>query len=152
VGDDEELSVGVTVWVVSWTGVLADAVEVSVVVAGAVDWSTDGAGADWEVSVLVDVVVGAVEASTVLPDDVSGALGAVGAGASVGVELATAVVCVALVVVSVVVDVVSLSRSLIVPPRRLSTSASKPLSWSLSKLNDTVEKRVTPERRLGSIP
>jgi hypothetical protein len=37
VGDDEELSVGVTVWVVSWTGVVADAVEVSVVVAGAVD-------------------------------------------------------------------------------------------------------------------
>ena len=103
-------------------------------------------------SVLVDVVVGAVEASTVLPDDVSGALGAVGAGASVGVELATAVVCVALVVVSVVVDVVSLSRSLIVPPRRRRQSASKRLSWSLSKLNDPVEKRVTPERQLGSIP
>ena len=37
VGDDEEPSVGVTVWVVSWIGVLGDDVEASVVVAGAVD-------------------------------------------------------------------------------------------------------------------
>jgi len=37
VGDDEEPSVGATVWVVSWIGVLGDEVEASVVVAGAVD-------------------------------------------------------------------------------------------------------------------
>jgi hypothetical protein len=102
VGEDEELAV-------------------SVVVAGAVVWSTDGVvGAAVDVSPAGAVVV-AVEVSTVLPDVVVGALGAVGVGASVGVGLATTVVCVALVAVSVVLDVVSLSRSPIVPPRQLST-------------------------------
>ena len=85
------------------------------------------------VGVVVAAVVVAVEESTVLPDDVSGALGTVGAGAAVGVDGAATVVCVALVAVSVVLDVGSLSC----------------LLWSLSKLNDPVEKRVTPQRRLG---
>ena len=89
------------------------------------------------VGVVVAAVVVAVEESTVLPDDVSGALGTVGAGAAVGVDGAATVVCVALVAVSVVLDVGSLSC----------------LLWSLSKLNDPVEKRVTAQRRrLGSIP
>ena len=73
------------------------------------------------VGVVVAAVVVAVEESTLLPDDVSGALGTVGAGAAVGVDGAATVVCVALVAVSVVLDVGSLSRSPIVPPRQLST-------------------------------
>jgi hypothetical protein len=57
----------------------------------------------------------------VLTDGASGALGAVGAGASVGVGAATAVVCVAVVAVSGAVTAVSVSGSLIVPPRPFST-------------------------------